>query len=195
MPLVNRSWILGGLLVAGGIGVARLVAARPKIREDTRLLLLGDSMAEGLGPHLKALATEQGIPYVGAGVSGSTIPDWTTSHWLEGTLDTFAPTLVVIVLGTNDAFSNYTPEQSADHARMLLGKIPLESEVVWIGPPLLPETYAGRHPNPALVDSIEKQTPQWFDSSEWVIPRGPDDLHPTAHGYAGWAGAIWGYLT
>jgi lysophospholipase L1-like esterase len=192
---VDRRWILGGLLVAGGVGVARLVAARPKIREDTRLLLIGDSMAEGLRPHIRALATEQGIPYVGGSVVGSTIADWLDSFWLESELEQFAPTLVVIVLGTNDAFTSYTPEQVAEHARMLLGKIPLDAEVVWVSPPALPERYAGRSPNPAIVDAIDEQAPHWFESTDWVIPRGPDALHPTAHGYAGWAGVIWDYLT
>ncbi len=175
--------------------MVRLVSARPKIREDTRLLLIGDSMAEGLSPHLNALATEQGVPYIGAGVSGATIPDWTAAHWLESTLDDFQPTLVLIALGTNDAYSNYTPEQTADHARMLLGKIPFETDVVWIGPPLLPQTYAGRHPDTLVIGAMKNEAPEWFASAEWVIPRGPDELHPTAYGYAGWAGAIWERLT
>jgi len=171
------------------------VVARPKIREDTRLLLVGDSMAEGLGPHLKSLSTEQGVPYVGAGVRGSTVSDWVHSLWLESTLHEFQPNLILVSLGTNDAFTNYSPEQVAGHVRELLAKMPSDAEVVWIGPPLLPSTYARRSPNGLIVDTIEDEAPHWFDSEAWVIPRGPDDLHPTAHGYAGWAGAIWDYLT
>lgn len=181
--------------MAGGIGVARIVSARPKIREDTRLLLIGDSMAEGLSPHLNGLATDQVVPYVGAGVRGASIADWLSSAWLATTLEDFQPTLVLIALGTNDAFSSLTPEQAADNARMLLARIPPDAEVVWIGAPLLPESYGGRAPDEAILSAIAHEAPNYFDSAEWVIPRGPDELHPTAHGYAGWAGVIWDYLT
>jgi lysophospholipase L1-like esterase len=34
----------------------------------------------------------------------------------------------------------------------------------------------------------------YFPSDQLAIPRGPDGIHPTARGYAGWAGAIWQWL-
>ena len=194
MPPVNRAWILTGLLVAGGIGIVRIVAARPKIREDSRLLLIGDSMAEGLSPHLKALATDAALPYVGAGVQGATIERWSGSQWLGLSLEDYEPTLVLIALGTNDAFSQYTPEQVAAAMRSLMERLPPDAEIVWIGPPTLPDSYGGRSPNAAILEAVRDEAPYYFDSEDWVIPRGPDDLHPTAHGYAGWAGAIWDSL-
>ncbi len=35
----------------------------------------------------------------------------------------------------------------------------------------------------------------YFHSEKLEMPRGPDNLHPTARGYAGWAGAIWHWLS
>jgi len=36
---------------------------------------------------------------------------------------------------------------------------------------------------------------RYFPSQRLTIPRGADQLHPTARGYAAWAGAIWQWLS
>jgi lysophospholipase L1-like esterase len=170
---VDRRWILGGLLLAGGIGVARIVTAHPKVRDDTRLLLIGDS----------------------AGVSGSRIDQWIDSQWLTSALEEFGPTLILISLGTNDAYSNFSPEQVVEHMRSLLARVPEDVEVVWIGVPGLPASYSGRSPNLDMLEAIEGEAPYYYESHDLEIPRGPDALHPTARGYAGWAGDLWDWLT
>ena len=192
---MDRRWILGGLLLAGGIGVAKIVTAHPKVRDDTRLLLIGDSLAQGLSPHLKELATDERIPHLGAGVSGSRVDQWIDSQWLASALDEFGPTLVLISLGTNDAYSNFSPEQVVEHVRSLLARIPEDVEVVWVGVPGLPGSYSGRSPNVDMLEGIEDEAPYYYESHELEIPRGPDALHPTARGYAGWAGDLWDWLT
>jgi len=192
---VDRRWIYGGLLLAGGIGVARLVTAHPKVRVDTRLLLIGDSLAQGLSPHLKELSTEEGVPYLGAGVSGTRIDQWIHSQWLDSALRDFDPTLVLVSLGTNDAYSNLEPHQIVEYTKALLERLGDEVEVVWVGVPALPPTYGGRSPKVELLEAIEQEAPYYFESHDLEIPRGPDGLHPTAHGYAGWAGSIWDWLT
>ena len=35
----------------------------------------------------------------------------------------------------------------------------------------------------------------YFHSEKLEIPRGPDGIHSTPRGYAGWAGAIWRWLS
>jgi lysophospholipase L1-like esterase len=191
---VDRRWILSGLLLAGGIGVARMARARPKLTEDTRLLLIGDSLAQGLSPHLKALATDAGLPYLGAGVAGSRVAQWIDSQWLSAALQEFSPNLVLLCLGTNDAYSNLSVQQERAHVDALLARLPAQAEVVWVGPPLLPATYSGRAAHVELVEAIADRTEHYYDSQELDIPRGPDGLHPTAAGYAGWAGALWDWL-
>lgn len=175
--------------------MARVVTAHPKVRENSRVLFFGDSLAQGLSPHIRELATEAGIPYVGAGVQGSRIDQWIASDWLDTTIDEFQPTLVLICLGTNDAYSNLTPDEVLGAMRMLLGSIPLEADVVWIGVPGLPRTYSGRTPNASTLQRIEEEAPFYFPSHELDIPRSPDTLHPNAQGYAGWAGAIWDWIS
>jgi len=192
---VDKRWILGGLLVGAGIGVARLVTSHPKVGGDTKILFFGDSLAQGVGPHLKGLATEERVPYLGAGRQGSRIDQWVHSDWLANAVEVYEPTLVLISLGTNDAYSALSPEAVAESQRELLSKLPADADVVWVGVPALPETYSGRHPNVEVLGAIEKGAPHYYPSHELDIPRGPDHLHMTAAGYAGWAGALWEWLT
>lgn len=196
---MDRRWILGGLAVAGGIGLVRLLTAHPKIRDDTRLLLIGDSLAVGLGPHMKQMAAEVRVPYVGKGVTGSTIQQWAKSDNLRRTLESFQPTLVLVSLGTNDAYG-FTAQQVMAPTMALVQLLRATgAEVVWIGAPLLPERASGQPLSTATLAMIETKADDegayFFDSDPLQIPRGPDGLHPTVGGYAGWAGAIWHRLT
>jgi lysophospholipase L1-like esterase len=213
---MDRRWVLGGLLVAGGLGLVRALTSRPKIHPDgrTRLMLIGDSHAEGLNPHLKALATDQKVPYLSGAKRGTRIDQWATSQWLTDNLAAFQPTLVLVVLGTNDAYAGpdvWGKEQSAYEALLhqlktfsnvhANGEDPSEplfalgAEVVWVGPPVLPDPYNGMAIDRAFLDQLALSAPHYFHSEELSIPKGPDGLHPTASGYAGWAGALWQWLT
>jgi lysophospholipase L1-like esterase len=188
---VDRRWILGGLLVATGVGLAALATRRPKISADSRVLLFGDSMAVGLDQHMRELAAEAGVPYTGKGIVGTRIDQWDDSAWLDQTLASFQPTLILVSLGTNDeATAAGAVDRQAPHLDALLQKLEATgAQLVWIGPPELP------FPRQGVSDMIRANVPHFFESEHLEIPRGPDNLHPTAAGYAGWAGAIWQWLT
>lgn len=200
---MDRRWLLGGLLIAGGVGVARAMTARPKLTPDSRVLLIGDSLAVGMRPHFQALAREEGVPFDARAVSGSRIDQWVESNRLLEVLDLFQPSHVLISLGTNDAYSPFEPEVVADNAEELLETIQeAGAHPIWIGAPDLPEQIPCPSCPSGTFDlrtdsliAIEKVAPYYFDSTEYEIPRGPDGIHPTAAGYAGWAGAIWNWLT
>lgn len=182
--------------MAGGYGFVRAISSRPRLSSDSRVLLIGDSMAQGLLPQVKGLATDSEVPYIGAGIPGTTVLQWLGSDWLRRKLLDLKPTHVLIALGTNDAFSGAAPEVVAERAKTLIQNIQeAGAHPIWIGAPSLPETYAGTRPDPAVLQAIKDVAPVYFSSEEYTIPRGPDSLHPSAAGYAGWAGAIWNWLT
>jgi hypothetical protein len=58
----------------------------------------------------------------------------------------------------------------------------------WILPPKLPwkQTYS---------QLVRDEKIPVFESEQINIPMGPDKIHPTGAGYAGWAGMIWRALT
>lgn len=201
----KKSWIYAGLLLAVGVGVIKLTSG-PSVRPGRRVLLIGDSLAVGMAPHFKALAKELGAKFEALALSGTRIDEWAKSAKLEQVLQTFQPELVLISLGTNDEYmqGNVVPQQEKA-LDTLIKKISTYTRnsdyglgpewIVWIGPPTLPKASNG------IVEMIRRASGgipgrfYYYPSDRLTIPRGPDKIHPTARGYAGWAGAIWHWLS
>lgn len=180
----------------GGFGFIRAVTYRPRIMPDSRVLLIGDSFAQGLAVPMKALAEATGVPYIGSGIVASVLREWAASEWLKGKLADFRPTHVLVSLGTNDAFSNETPLAAAQFTHALAQKIrDAGAHPIWIGAPRLPVAIGTQQVNIEVLEAVRTAVDYYFDSSTQDIPRGPDGLHPTAKGYAGWAGAVWNWLS
>lgn len=193
---MDRRWILGGVLLAGGVGVVRVLTQRPRFDEHSKILLIGDTFANGLSPHLQTLATDEDLPFLFGAKNGTNLEEWANSEWLLRKLEEFEPTHVLISLGTTDAYSPISPEQAAESVEELVAIIQEhQAHPIWIGEPALPDVYAGLSPNEEVLDAIQEHAPYYFNSSEISIPRGPDGLHPTATGYAGWAALIWNWLS
>lgn len=196
MVLVDRRWILGGLLFAGGVGVVRVLTHRPKLDENSRILVIGDSFAKGLSPHLDALADDEDLPLSAMAISGTVTVQWVNSEKLKAQLASFKPSHVFVSLGGNDAYTQFNPADVADDVRELV-EIIQESGAhpIWIGVPPMPRFHGGNEINPEVLMAVKDAVPFYFDSSELDIPREPDGLHPTAAGYAGWAGAFWNWIS
>lgn len=193
-PAVDRAWLLGGVLFAGSVGVVRALTFRPRLTPDSSLLLIGDAFAGGLGPHFNALTQDVDMPYLGAGIPNSTIDQWRNSEWLIDKLESRRPSHVLIVLGTADAYSDIDPEDAAEDAKALVSLVQAHgAHPLWIGTPPLPPEVAGRTLDVETTATIRGAVPYYFDS-DFEIPRGPDGLHPTVAGYAGWTGLIWNWI-
>ena len=193
---VDRRWLLGGVLFVGGVGLVRALTARPKLDENSRVLVIGDSLARGMTPHFQTLAEEAGIPLLSIAESGTRIDQWVDSPELGAQLIEFDPTHVFISLGTNDAYTGFDIDDiEADVEELVTTIEETNANVIWIGAPTLPEFSAGHELRDEVLDTIEANAPHYYDSTDLDIPRGPDNLHPTAAGYAGWAGALWNWLT
>jgi lysophospholipase L1-like esterase len=166
----------------------------PKITPGSRVLLVGDSLAVGMTPHFAELAKEQRLPLESLALTGSRIDQWAGSQKLAERLATFRPTLVVVSLGTNDEYmQGDAVGRQRPYLAELVGKVHASgAELAWVGPPTLPKPKSN-----GIASLIQEHVPReaYFHSETLGIPRGPDKLHPTAVGYAGWAGAIWRWLS
>ena len=199
MPAVDRRWLYAGLLAAAGVGLVRALKHKPRIVPgQSRMLLIGDSLAVGLTTPMKAIAADQRVVFGAAAEQGTRIDQWgkpgtKQANALDAALASVQPTLVLVSLGTNDEYMMGSPvERQAPHMKALIEKLTRGgAEVFWIGPPTLPKK--GTNGIRALLTSAV-QSDHFFDSQPLPIPRGPDNLHPTARGYAGWAGAVWQWL-
>lgn len=192
----NKAWIYAGLGIAAGMSAVGLVRVlrQPRVRSGkSRVFLFGDSLAVGLEPHLKALSQEANIAFDSVTKSGTRIDQWAKSQVLLDRLGKFQPTLVLISLGTNDEYlgSGAATKQAPYLSELLKNVKKFAPEVVWIGPPTLPR------PSSGIVKLIRGNisSDHYFPSDTLEIPRGPDGLHPTARGYAAWAGALWRWLS
>lgn len=206
MNPAERQWVWGSIAIVGGVGLvlatSRLMrpdapapgspeaAAGPMLRPGARVLLVGDSLAQGLAPPLQQLAKADRIDVVGRGRQSTTIQQWGQQQaWLQQALAEGPFDVVLISLGTND-MKVQSPASEEPAMRSLLSAIVAAgSQPVWIAPPTMPFPDRGVR---ALVASADVPT---FPSDQLTIPRAGDGIHGTLAGYAGWAGAIWHWLT
>jgi len=206
----NRAWIYVGLGAATltAVGLVEILGA-PTLRAGDRVFLLGDSLAVGLAAPFGALCQDNGIAFQSMATVGTRIDQWAESAPLDQALTAFQPTIVLISLGTNDAYMQPQPGEDigarqTPYAGELLTLVESVGPraIAWIAPPTLPPAAVSLVSVRALIESeraihLPKLKPRIsiFHSENLDLPRGPDGIHPVARGYAAWAGAIWQWLT
>jgi hypothetical protein len=191
---MDRRWLYGGLAAVAGVGLARLVRRGPKIVPGgtTRLLVIGGAFATGLAPPLRSLAGEQKVPFDAVlPPNGGAKPPLRTEEWarrpeLAAMLATFKATLVAVSLDAPATDGPARAKQAVALKDLLTAIQAAGAEVVWIGPPVAP---------PPGVRAREPSARYFPTGTALTLPRGPDGVQPTVAGYAGWAGAIWQWLS
>jgi len=129
----------------------------------------------------------------GRGIVGTRIDQWDDSAWLDQALTDFQPTLILVSLGTNDEYmQGDAVTRQRPHLDALLSKLEATgADIIWIGVPTLPKAASN-----GITAMIQDAVKYYYPSESLTIPRGgADHLHPTVAGYAGWAGAIWTWLS
>lgn len=187
----KEAWILGGILLFAGYGLARsLTSCSPLVRPGSKLYLVGDSLAVGMDRYFRKLAASKGAGYDSSVKSGTAAFQWVApGSGLAAKLAAFSPDVVLVSLGTNDSYGNRTAEQHRASIQQLIAMIrSVGAEPFWILPPKLPwsQTYS---------NLVRDEGIQVFESEQIDIPQGPDKIHPTGAGYAGWAGLVWQSIT
>lgn len=152
------------------------------------IMLLGDSLAEGLGRTLASVAREGAVPFAWSAKPSTTVRSWNTSA-LPAILGSPPLALVLVCLGTNSLRGNDPPGQGAE-AGPLIDRIRAAGvrDIAWIGPPeLAGDTGAFR---PALAQACADRGVRIFASEALPLPKDASGIHLTSAGYATWARAI-----
>lgn len=145
--------------------------------------LVGDSLAVGLTPHLRAELAPRNLDARPRG--GTTALDWTSGKdkaKLAAALEQ-KPAVVLISLGTNDTHGKVTEEKLTERFRLLVERIEAAGAVaVFLEPPSLPWAY----------DSIARAARAAGGRVIVAPPSGtvamqPDKIHPTPAGSKAWA--------
>lgn len=156
-----------------------------------RVLVAGDSLAQGLAPPLATLLAQ----VHGFGVSGSTITAWSSasSSVAAPLFGAVRPLDVVLLsLGTNDIAAHVSAEQVRAHVRALVQQLEARGAVIgWIGPPALPSSLGtGFGVRAVLAQECSALGVPLLDSEAIPLERAPDGVHATPQGYATWAAAV-----
>lgn len=147
---------------------------------ETRVLVLGDSLAAGLRPFLEPM-----LP--GTSVTWSAVPGRTTPQGLRAlreVLQETTPDVAIVSLGTNDGSD---PVRFRSRVRRIRGTLPPGTCVIWSSLSRPPR----KGPFQALNRQLRAEARQWPELFivRWdlVVAEGrvnlPDDLHPDAAGY------------
>ena len=155
-----------------------------------RVLLVGDSLAAGLGPPLKRLVTADGATLATVGRVGTTIRQWARGTWLAEALTEAKPGLVLVSLGTNDMES--PGDRSADIAAIVDRVRAAGAGLVWIEPPDMPTLRDRAQVRTTLHATIPAE--RLFPGSSVPIQRAKDRIHATPQGYADLAAALWSWV-
>jgi lysophospholipase L1-like esterase len=152
------------------------------------MFLFGDSLAVGLDPFVRKLAQERGIGYSSQSKGGTTMRNWLAQA--TSLRAAMAPAQAVFIsLGTNDTYSNLTPEELRKDAETILALARENGRrVLWLLPPKLPK-------QDRATPEIKATGVDVFESALIDIPMGGDLIHPTGTGYAMWAGLMWRQAT
>jgi lysophospholipase L1-like esterase len=177
-------------------------AGSGKLQANDRILIIGDSLSQGLTGPLQALAQKDNHPFgSGPGVQGSFTGQWAPGGSLNSRLTNglnAKPQVVLVVLGTNDAYSaNLTSDTFNGQVSAIIQQIEAAgARYYWIGPPDLPDRYGNNTQQGMVIPALKARIPsdRYFASDNNPIPRGPDNLHPTPPGYSQWAASIWNWL-
>lgn len=191
--------VVGGCVGAIGGAVGAILSVPHCPLPTTPVLLIGDSLAVGLGPRLARLADSCGTRFGYSATVGSHVQDWTHARFAEALTTMGGPEgitggVVLVSLGGND-FQHGDPSAVDAAIGDLLARIASAGAAVrWIAPPTLPfDDTAGAR---ALWRHWLGRDPWtgYYPTDEVRYPVAPDGIHPTARGYAELAAAIWRWL-
>jgi len=161
------------------------------ISRGSTIMLVGDSLAVGLGSHFHSEAKRNGYVPVSHTLSGTA-----TTYWLkrmDQLLKQHSPKLVLVSLGTNDSYGvgQHSPAQM-HYQRMVDMVIDSGAMLVWIAPPDIRKEKVVKINE--VREMIKEISPLYFPSEKYHIPL-IDGIHTTGLGYGFWMKNIWSWLS
>jgi len=164
----------------------------PAPRSPPRVVLhTGDSMVGGNGGLARALDAKfkpLGTRYV-RDWRVATVQTFDYKNYFGKLLDANHPDMVIINLGANDAFVP-NPKSLAPFVASIARKASSDGRICyWITPPLW------KPPDTGIVAVIKEHAVgcKVFDSSDLVLPKWGDGIHPNNEGGAIWAEKFWAF--
>lgn len=149
-----------------------------------RILLIGDSMLEGLSPRLAAYAAANGHELSTVIWYSSTSQIWGDCDTLSTFIRRYKPTYVMVCLGANELFVTDIERKRDKYVKSILRQIG-ELPYVWIGPPNWKE-------DTGINRLVERNAApgRFFLSNGMHFDRSSDGAHPTRRSAAAWMDSV-----
>lgn len=158
-----------------------------EVRPDTTaqtILLIGDSMLEGISPRLAAYCAKSGHKLYTVIWYSSTSERWGSSDRLRDYMKRIRPTFVVVCLGANELFVSNIEEKRDKFVKNIIADIGT-TPYLWIGPP-------NWKPDTGINRLISRNTApgSFFLSDGMTFSRKKDGAHPTKESAALWVDSV-----
>ena len=176
----KRDWAYAGLSHPVGIAVARKQKG-DRLQPGSKIVLVGDEHALGLGQFLGKLAVDRKVNLRFEWERSQPFENWMSADRVEAVLK-HRPTVVLMAFGSK-LKSPEEMQPKLDELVRLAKPVP----VLWVLP--FEKSDAATSLGLALAAS---KIPQ-FHSEDIDVHRSQTGA-PSARGYAGWAGAVWGWM-
>lgn len=148
------------------------------------VLIIGDSMLEGLSPRLAAYCDASGYDLYTAIWYSSTTELYGQTHLLADYIKAIRPGYIFLSLGGNELFVADVASKRLEHVKSILSDIG-DTPFLWIGPP-------NWKPDTGINQLIRSNVPKgaYFPSHGLKFDRKRDGAHPTAESSAAWMDSI-----
>lgn len=173
----KRDWVYSGLSHPAGVALARSHDRR-RLSPGSKILVVGDEHAAAIGQFLGKLALDARMNLRFEWERGQLFERWAIASRLERSM-TYRPDVVLVAMPTNVV----DPSDLVDRLKSVK-KACSTASVAYVLPLERNDTLSLALPA-ADIDA--------FHTDEIEIHRSPTGS-PSAKGYAGWAGAIWGWI-
>ena len=152
--------------------------------EPQRILLIGDSMLEGLSPRLAAYAQQNNHKLFTVVWYSSSSKTWAISQNIEKYIEQFKPTYIFISLGANELFIKNIAELREGYVKTVIEKLG-DIPYVWIGPP-------NKQKDTGINDLLKKTVPadKFFLTKGMKFSYFEDQIHPTRASAIEWMDSV-----
>ena len=169
--------------------VADSAASQPAdtVRVDTTMhtvLLVGDSMLEGLGPRLAAYGDANGFAVYSVIWYSSTSEYWGKSTKLADYIRRIKPDFVFICLGANELFVRDIERKRSRYVEKIIADLG-STPYLWIGPP----NWKADTGINALI-AAHAAAGCYYSSAELELERNADGAHPTHEAANRWVDSV-----
>jgi lysophospholipase L1-like esterase len=165
------------------------------VQRPATVMLIGDSMGEGLEPQLRALFGSKNV--IAHWKRGTRLDYWTEQPVgaYRARAATFInqakPDIIIFALGTNDAVQRKSPQASAAQARILMQAADGRT-VIWAGQPD-GKNVTDRGTARAICEAVIGSGGRYLETKDLKL-KFYDGIHPTPYSFRQWAEALYAFV-